>query len=650
MQSRYKVSVILLCILVFTTCAAAKEICSDCIKKPDEIHKKILEREMKRIKELKEIKKLEEDIASVTVSEYDYNFGGTQIYTPWLYISVWNIGRSDEISLKLKIPAGVNPVLSYSNCEVEYEVLDYVYPPILEVKFKDIPSCTDYVYADFRLEGLEKFAPFYPITNNPSITVNPSDFAPNSSGTVTVNVDTLNLDSTYDVWYKIKVYDVKNASVVSTSPPADYTYSYNSTDCYCGDCWSYAYAEWRYDDVSSISAHSTTFNVINDVNEVDIWIWIDIDKEGKTNIEVLDVSIPCDVWQYTDIDLEYHITLNPVSGDNYGFIKGKVYDKYGNPMSYVNVYAYQCPSCYCLDLYTYTNQNGEFSFKVPPGDWDVHAYSAGFETDWEYISVDKGKTTTIDLVGYDIPTAKITIKPIDDAMDTSVSYYITIENTFNEEIYVDLNDWTYVYIFNKSDCYWEEFESEDFDWAFSDNNFYLKPGESKTVIARLTYTGFEEIPDGKYYAEIPIDIEANDVWNFYYPKAYFFKGIDTEIYTDKYEYKVDDTMYLGLDVKNSDYAKNVRVTISLETPEGVEITLFQKQLIIPAKLNYSNPSFKVFTLPPITSGTYAWHIVISDPKTFEVLSEDYAEWKFARTTSETYSIADVFKIDTVKLQ
>ena len=627
------------------------------IKAEEEILRKIrIEKEKQRFEELNKSGKIQAGIAYVSISEwYDYNLGGTLKYTPSFHISVSNFGDVDEISMKLKLPKGINPVLSWSDVPVEYKYDDST--GIMYVNFTDIPECEDYIWADFELEKLPPA--LYPITNNPKLTITPADFGPNSSGYVNVSISEVNLDDIYDdVDVEYEVYDVKNISIVSTIPTADWTWSYNDTYCYCGDCYSHAEAGWWYHDVSSLPAHSANFSVRNDCDEVDVSIWMDFDKDTGKNVEVIDVSIPYSLWQHTDIDISQYQSLNPVNpGDKYGVITGKVYDKWGNVVPYATVYAYNQsewiiipiksnttvvpvpspvppPPCRCgLDLYTVTDQNGKYAFKVPPGQWYIYAYTADFSTPTSFVNVTAGAVSVINLYGNYTPIARITIEPIDTALDTSVSYDVTVENIFDDEIYVSLWGDTCIDIFNETTCWWEWFNC-DFAWSFSDNYFYLKPGASKTVRAKLTYIGTEPLPDGKFKGGIDINVEANDVWNWYGQDVYFFRGVDCEIYTDKTSYKEGDVMKVGLKVLNSGSNKNADACIWLENSAGVPVYILgcKCNIRIPAGIGWNNPNIAAFVLPrPLPcprEGTYSWHVAFVDTKTDEIIARDSCTFSY----------------------
>jgi hypothetical protein len=102
------------------------------------------------------------------------------------------------------------------------------------------------------------------------------------------------------------------------------------------------------------------------------------------------------------------------------------------------------------------------------------------------------------------------------------------------------------------------------------------------------------------------------------------------VYTDKYSYGVGDTMYLGLDLANPGPPVTVCVAIWLEKPVGGnKIILHAHSVTLPDGLDYSNPSFKTFTLPSAPPGIYTWHAALLDPPTHDIVVEDTAEWELS---------------------
>ena len=104
------------------------------------------------------------------------------------------------------------------------------------------------------------------------------------------------------------------------------------------------------------------------------------------------------------------------------------------------------------------------------------------------------------------------------------------------------------------------------------------------------------------------------------------------IYADKTNYTTGDTMHIGLKVTNPGDAQAVNARIGVEKPDGSTVLFVnQPSVTLPAGLDYSNPDFKVFTLPSISAGAYTWHAILADPVTGEIICEDTASWVFVPT-------------------
>jgi len=151
------------------------------------------------------------------------------------------------------------------------------------------------------------------------------------------------------------------------------------------------------------------------------------------------------------------------------------------------------------------------------------------------------------------------------------------------------------------------------------------------------------------YTGIDTDAGAVDNYPFEDPDGWVTppQKPSISIYTDKPTYTTGEKMHLGLDVKNPiDSAQKVSLNIYLETPIGRNYTLIDTTVTLPAKLDYSNPHFKVFALPRIPAGTYTWHAVLDDPVTGEIICEDTASWEFVSTGAPTEDITGMLEQTT----
>jgi len=107
-------------------------------------------------------------------------------------------------------------------------------------------------------------------------------------------------------------------------------------------------------------------------------------------------------------------------------------------------------------------------------------------------------------------------------------------------------------------------------------------------------------------------------------------GLSIAIYTDKYLYHAGNTMHLGLDVSNIGKTIAVSFKIWIRLPSGANFTyMYYPSVTIPAGMKYSNPDFKLITLPSIAPGIYTWHAAFLETSTQKIIVEDTAEWQFS---------------------
>ncbi len=142
---------------------------------------------------------------------------------------------------------------------------------------------------------------------------------------------------------------------------------------------------------------------------------------------------------------------------------------------------------------------------------------------------------------------------------------------------------------------------------------------------------------GVYLADVEttgaLDCAVSDIpseWDWMPNTGHFtFQLLQIAIYTDKDTYSAGDPMQLGLDITNPGNAVTVCIAIWLERPVGpIKVILHAHPVTLPAGLEYSNPTFKTFTLPSISPGTYTWHAAILNPATHQFLAHDLKVWEF----------------------
>ena len=98
------------------------------------------------------------------------------------------------------------------------------------------------------------------------------------------------------------------------------------------------------------------------------------------------------------------------------------------------------------------------------------------------------------------------------------------------------------------------------------------------------------------------------------------------ISTDKSTYTTGDTMHVYVNITNPGDVQTVNIGIGLEKPDGSIRWYKNVTKTLPADLDYSKEW--VLTLRTIPAGTYAWHAILADPATGEIICEDIAPWEF----------------------
>lgn len=145
---------------------------------------------------------------------------------------------------------------------------------------------------------------------------------------------------------------------------------------------------------------------------------------------------------------------------------------------------------------------------------------------------------------------------------------------------------------------------------------HLGPGQN--------ITGGDGIGDESYI----IDSENQD--NYPLMEQYVQGNLSVSIYTDKDTYHTGETMHLGLNITNPDSVKYQCFALVLEFPDSALYpVMHQHSVVLPIGMEYSNSSFRMFTLPSLPSGTYIWHVAILDRGTHPIIVQDMAEWEFS---------------------
>lgn|GEM_PF-6534911 len=113
-------------------------------------------------------------------------------------------------------------------------------------------------------------------------------------------------------------------------------------------------------------------------------------------------------------------------------------------------------------------------------------------------------------------------------------------------------------------------------------------------------------------------------------------GASITIYTDKSVYEAGDKMYVGLNLTNSGESATVGLYIWIDLPSGNKLKVVSyPSITLPAGLDYKNYPWKSSTLPNITEGNYAWHGVLKNITSENIISESISPWFFIKTATET---------------
>jgi len=101
------------------------------------------------------------------------------------------------------------------------------------------------------------------------------------------------------------------------------------------------------------------------------------------------------------------------------------------------------------------------------------------------------------------------------------------------------------------------------------------------------------------------------------------------ISTDKYEYTAGDVMLINITIKNPSERKGVKFLWTLDIDYDKHFTIIDnRSLMLPP--HYDKTFTLRWKLPKLKSSFNAsWHVAIFNKTTSELISEDYAEWKYA---------------------
>lgn len=113
-------------------------------------------------------------------------------------------------------------------------------------------------------------------------------------------------------------------------------------------------------------------------------------------------------------------------------------------------------------------------------------------------------------------------------------------------------------------------------------------------------------------------------------------GPSIKIYTDKSAYKAGNRMHVGLNVSNPGESTNVGMYIWIDLPSGgKKMVASYPSITLPAGLDYKKYPWMSVTLPNIPAGNYAWHAVLKNTTSGNIISESISPWIFIKTVQIT---------------
>jgi hypothetical protein len=593
----------------------------------DEHEKEVQAVHEKRLEKIEQMPRTPGTLYVTVWEDYWYDFGADELIKEHvsdleINLELYNV-KADEVTVNLQLPVGIKP--EYAGGFIPSKIYFDEKTGDFSVTFDT--SENTYIGTYFNLPGLD----LNPFSVVPVPSVSPSYCAINESKEVTVKLSSAILKEEYDYARAyLKVSDVKTISITETTPEANNTDVYTDTHPYYGDYGSYAYARWHRYDFESLPEHTMKVYLQNDIDEVDTWYEYLMKKYSGTNVKLLNVTTSPAVTTFTDfytyIDCDSTICLDPANYTvPHGVLKGTARNETGEilrgaevritgapTLQYADVrnenYNYKQPPppiptptprppvSPTLYIYKITDENGNYSVMLPPGNYSVYAdygfkaYGDEYETiDYYNVTVEDGVNTTQDLTFYRVPTVKMSITPVDDVMteeDNKISYDVTIENTHTKTENISL----YAYDDTHSNSGWID---DALDWTFSEDYFNLDPGENKTIRTEAEYVRKEDLQEERYAVEFRCNLRSDDFGGHYYLYDFFdFKEIQklsVSVSTDKIDYQPRDIMETTITMTNTfNTSKTVTLYWWLTIPQFDYMTIMLSQpFILPPDYNNS---------------------------------------------------------------
>ncbi len=101
------------------------------------------------------------------------------------------------------------------------------------------------------------------------------------------------------------------------------------------------------------------------------------------------------------------------------------------------------------------------------------------------------------------------------------------------------------------------------------------------------------------------------------------------VYTDKTSYTAGDTMNVGLNITNPGNTRTVGIEVWLDLANGGKYTALNlSSVTLPAGMDWRKYPWMSITLPTMQPGNYAWHAVLKDPVSGNIISESISPWTY----------------------
>jgi len=106
------------------------------------------------------------------------------------------------------------------------------------------------------------------------------------------------------------------------------------------------------------------------------------------------------------------------------------------------------------------------------------------------------------------------------------------------------------------------------------------------------------------------------------------------IYTNNASYRAGDRMYVGLNVTNQENATRVGVYIWVDLPDGGKKDVKSyPSITMPEGLDWKKYPWMTVTLSSNPPGDYAWHAILRNVSTGNIVSESISPWTFGSAVS-----------------